>query len=313
MIHTNPINDSKFQFHEYCGFCKNRCEDVTISSDYILVTNIWNEKENIEQTFDWISMQTKKPRIWLWIDDGSADGSKNEIERCQTKLPETEFWVESMPSKTIGNLDTIGVAYQKILPALIKKIDQSGVEYFAVMDVDTEPCPNYFPRLIWLLERYQKIGVVAGIPLGEVGKRRVKLPMGGGKVVRWSIVRQIQEYWDIAPDTLLNIKALARGYTLRTFRVPLRLERPTTGFSSKGVFRLGRLNYYVGRPFWAVFFRALRRLFLRDHGTQMMRGYLYERKRGTWNCTDPDVLKYYGRGSNPISALIDVIRYVGNE
>ncbi|MHA1927392.1 MAG: hypothetical protein ACTSV2_02305, partial [Candidatus Thorarchaeota archaeon] len=121
----------------------------------------------------------------------------------------------------------------------------------------------------------------------------------------------IKRYWDIAPDTLLNIKALANGFQLKTWQVPMNLDRLTTGFSSKGVFRQGRLQYYVGRPFWAVFFRALRRLFLKQHGTQMLKGYLFERRKGTWKFEDPDVRDFYNKGRNPISAFLDIIRFAG--
>ncbi|MFQ5885165.1 MAG: hypothetical protein ACE5IO_08720, partial [Thermoplasmata archaeon] len=111
-------------------------------------------------------------------------------------------------------------------------------------------------------------------------------------------------------DTLLNIKALAQGYSVKTWPVPMNVDRMTAGFTKKGVFRQGRLNYYVGRPFWALLMRAIRRLVLRQYGTQMLRGYLYERRRGVWRFRDPDVESFYGKGRDPITALIDMLRFV---
>jgi glycosyltransferase involved in cell wall biosynthesis len=247
----------------------------------------------------------------LWINDGSTDNSEDVIRECISLVPEIDVWIETMPPKIKGNLDTIGRAYDCTLPRIKDMIEKTGIRYVGIMDLDNNPCPNYNARLLWLMQKYSKIGAAAGIPLGEVGKRRVGLPMGGGKFIRWSIVREIEKYWDIAPDTLFNIKALSLGYSVKTFRVPMKIDRLTRAFSKKGVFRQGRLSYYVGRPFWAVLLRSIRRLLLLQFGTQMLKGYFYERKRGTWRFNDPDVARFYGRGNNPITAVLEMFSFVG--
>lgn len=300
-----------FPYHEHCGFCKNECKKIEVGSDFLLITNIWNEHDNIRKTFRRVSTQNKKPKVWLWIDDGSTDGSGDVIKECASLLPDVEIWIETMPSKPKGNLDTIGRAYDRILPQLRDRVNQVGVSYIGVMDIDNDPCPNYFARLLWLLDRHPRIGAAAGIPLGEVGKRHVGLPMGAGKVVRWSIVRRIDRYWDLAPDTLFNIKALSFGYVVKTFPIPMRLDRLTKGFTKNGAFRQGRLSYYVGRPFWGVLFRSLRRLLISQYGTEMLKGYFYEWRRGTWRFDDPDTTRFYGKGRNPISALLEMSSYAG--
>ena len=299
--------ESDFPFFQYCAFCETECEQVEIDHTYLLITNIWNERNNIVKAFQRVSAQSKKPKVWLWIDDGSTDESEAVIRESTSLLPDVDVWIETMPPKMKGNMDTIGRAYDRILPRLRDKIDQTGISYIGIMDLDNNPCPNYNARLLWLMQKYPRLGAAAGIPLGEVGKRRVGLPMGGGKFIRWVIVKKIEKYWDIAPDTLFNIKALSLGYSVKTFQVPMKIDRLTKGFSKKGVFRLGRLNYYVGRRFWGVLFRSIRRLFLRQFGTQMLKGYFYERTRGTWKFIDTDVAQFYGKGNNPITALLEMV------
>ncbi len=299
----------EFPYHQHCGYCDDHCIDIESNSSFLLITNFWNEFDNIEKFFQRISQQTSKPKVWLWIDDGSTDGSSEEVKRLSNSIPGVEVWLEVLPTKLKGNLDTIGRVYDLTLPKLIERINKYKVDYIAIMDVDNDPCRNYCARLMWLLDKFPEVGAAAGIPIGEEDMRRVGLPMGGGKFIRWSIMRKITRYWDIAPDTLLNIKALASGYKLKTWQVPMNLDELTTGFTSKGVFRQGRLNYYVGRPFWAVFYRALRRVLLRQHGTQLMRGYFQERMRNTWRFHDPDTEWFFGKGGNPISGLLDVLRY----
>jgi len=311
MPQTDRTQEPSFHFHKYCEYCKTECEFIEVTSDYMLITNFWNEFDNIERFFHRIAQQSIKPKVWLWIDDGSTDGSADEVRRLTKSIPGVEVWLEVMPVKLKGNLDTLGRAYDQTLPRLLKTIDEYEIDYAAIMDVDNDPCQNYCARMMWLLDNHPEVGAAAGIPVGEEDKRKVGLPMGGGKFIRWSIMKTITKYWDIAPDTLLNIKALANGYILRTWPVPMNLDRLTTGFTSKGVFRQGRLQYYVGRPFWPVFFRALRRLLLRQHGTQMLRGYLLERKRGTWRFDDRDVCTFFNKGRNPLSAFQDMIRFSG--
>ena len=296
--------------HQNCGYCDDHCTDIVSTSSFLLITNFWNEHDNIERFFQRISRQSIKPKVWLWIDDGSTDDSSEEVRRLSNSIPGVEVWLEILPTKVKGNLDTIGRAYNRTLPRLIERIDKYQVDYAAIMDVDNDPCRNYCARMMWLLDRSPKVGAASGTPIGEEDKRKAGLPMGGGKFIRWVIMRKITRYWDLAPDTLLNIKALANGYKLKTWPVPMNLDVLSTGFTSKGVFRQGRLNYYVGRPFWAVFFRALRRFLLRQDGSQFMRGYLHEKMRGTWRFKgDSDTEWFYGKGKNPVSGLLDVLGY----
>ncbi|MHA1903107.1 MAG: glycosyltransferase [Candidatus Thorarchaeota archaeon] len=272
-----------------------------------MFTNIWNEKELIERLFNRISQQTAKPVVWVWIDDGSTDGSSDEVKRLSRSIEETEVWLEIQPMKKKGNLDTIGVAYNQTLPRLIDRINELNIDYAVIMDVDNDPCPNYCSRLMNLMNNAPEVGAATGIAIGEESKLKAGLPMGAGKFIRWSIMKTITKYWDIAPDTLLNIKALSKGYKLKTWPVPMNLDEPTTGFTSKGVFRQGRLNYYIGRPFWALFLRALRRFIIRQHGTQMLRGYLQERRRGTWRFNDSDTNRFYKTGTSPLDAIMEMI------
>ena len=308
---ANNLNDP-FSFHRYCRYCSTSCTKIETDSNLLLITNIWNEQDNIGKLFKRISEQTKKPKVWLWIDDGSTDESVNRIQMLADSIHGVEIWIETMPSKRVGNLDTIGRAYHATLPRLRDRIDRVGIDYVSIVDVDNHPCPNYFARMIWLMDDNPEVGAASGLPTTEIGMRKAGLPMGGGKMIRWKIMRDVTQYWDIAPDTLLNIKALSKGYKLKIWKVPLKPDAPTAAFSSKGVFRQGRLSYYVGRPFWGVLMRSIRRLLLREHGAQMLRGYLFERQRGVWRFNDPDVLRFYNRGTNPISALIELLSFIGN-
>jgi biofilm PGA synthesis N-glycosyltransferase PgaC len=305
-------NRREFPFHHYCEFCRNECESPCISdAEYVHVTNVWNGRENIERAFRRLVRQTKLPRVWLWIDDGSVDGTSEEILRVAKMYPQFEIWLEKMPPKTKGNLNTIGRAYTAIMPRVIDRLDSLGIKYFTIQDVDTEACPNYFARVIWLMDNDPTLGACSGTVIGEETALEAGMPMGGLKVVRWSIVREIRKYWTLSPDTFLNIRALKKGYQLKIWRIPVKQDTPAYGTTEKGMFYQGQLNYFIGRPFLGVLIRAIRRVILRRYGTSMLRGYLFERVRGTWRCDDPDVTRFFGHGKPWPWIIVNLIRTKG--
>ncbi|RDE17844.1 MAG: hypothetical protein C4K49_00895 [Candidatus Thorarchaeota archaeon] len=293
------------RFEKHCMFCSASCTPPDdVRGRYVLVSNVWNEERQIHLMFERVARQTWKPMAWVFMDDGSVDGTYDAILRGSRQNRSIPVWVERMPPKTKPNFFTLGRTHEIILGKLRARIDELHVDYMAILDADTEPCPNYFARLCNVLDENPDLGAVSGEPIEEPGSRIAGQPMNSGKLIRWSVVRSIGEYWDFCPDTFYNIKALANGYRLKVMRVPVHLTRPTTSQSPQGVFRQGRLAYYAGRPFAGVLLRSIRRLVLRQHGTEMLRGYLSEVRRGTWRCTDQDVLRFYARDSIPLPRIL---------
>ncbi len=255
--------------------------------------------------------QSRKPLVWLWIDDGSTDGTYEEIKHLSEEHPELKVWVERMPMKEQGNLNTIGNAYTEHMPGFIKRLRGQSVDYYAIQDVGTQPCPNYYARIMHLMDEHPEIGASSGYVIGEERARESGMPMGDCKVTRWEIIREIEEYWPLSPDTFVNIKTLKRGCRLKIWAIPVFQDEPSFGTTARGMFYQGQLNYFVGRPFLGVLLRALRRLFLRRHGTDMLRGYLYEREKQTWRCEDPDVLEFYGHGQSPLWVIWNLLKTRG--
>ncbi len=304
--------ESDFAFHLHCDYCHDHCEKPSkFSANYVLVTNVWNERDKIELAFQRMSRQSVKPVVWLWIDDGSVDDTFEEIVRLSMNYPELNVWIERMPMKEKGDLNTIGNAYTKHMPEFIRKNKDKTIHYYAIQDVGTRPCPHYYERVMSLMDECPEIGSSAGYMVGEEKARESGMPMGDCKVTRWNIIKNIEKYWSLSPDTYVNIKSLKNGYKLKIWRVPVIQDEPTFGITANGLFYQGQLNYYIGRPFLGILLRALRRIFLRRYGTQMLRGYFYERNRGTWRCNDPDITSFYGLGKSPIWVIVNLVRTQG--
>lgn len=251
----------------------------------MILTNVWNEEDRIPDLVKIIDQQTLRPKLWFWIDDGSTDGSYDAITNARTTIPIKIF---QMPKKIKGELDTIGIAHSQIHP-IIKNLD---FDYLGIADADIILDPDYFEKMCGIMDQDPRIGTLSAQSRSDK-KRNPIDPMGGGKVVRWSVIRSIDQYWDIAPDTYLNIKANAIGLKSIALQDYFIDASPTQIFTPKGRFRYGRRMFYVGRPLILVIYQALRFASKRDHATDYLRGYWQERSKGSWRCLDPDVKYHY--------------------
>lgn len=259
-------------------------------SDYILLTKFWNERERIPSVVETVSMQTKKPIIWLLIDDGSTDGSGNIFKDLVDSIGIKPL-LYSMPAKEKGNLDMVGHAYTRAIQRHKAEMAKEDPDYLAMLDVDSRLETDYFSRILNIMDSNGKLGCAAGQILGEESKSNS--PRGSGKVIRWVIVKSIDRFWDLDADTFFNIKALKMGYSLKVVKDARIRAEPSAAFSKKGVYRLGRVGYYKGKHPLLMFQKTLTLLAKRYYSTEYLRGYFHEWLRGTWHCEDSDVRYYY--------------------
>ena len=256
--------------------------------NYTIITNFYfpsdttdDDYTELKECIKNVAAQSPRPVGWIFIDDGSNDDSYGRAWALLTCfLHDIDAEVIGMPVKEKGNLDTIGHGWTKMqqyLPHLFPS------DYIALIDFDDRFPQDYFARLIDYLEDDPKLGCVAGIYDGRVPKRATE-PQGGGKLIRRSIVESIKEYWDLAPDTLFNIKSRAAGYHALSVDVPFWTTRPVSLFSESGQYRYGRRLHYRRTSLPLVLYIALRS----KHTLQVLRGY-WNAWRSGWRCHDPDV------------------------
>jgi biofilm PGA synthesis N-glycosyltransferase PgaC len=254
---------------------------------YVLVTNIFNEEERIQQFVENIANQTLRPTFWVWIDDGSSDQGLAIAEK-ETARYGIKIITFKLPVKKRGNLDTIGRAWNKAHNYIVSNLKAN---YISIVDVDTEFPEHFFQDMILYMEENPDVGVASGKIKG-VEFSSMKVPMGLGKIVRWDVLLSFSKYWDLAPDSFLNIKALSLGYRIVVRDVFVH-SNPMTIYSPIGRFRYGRRAYYVGRTLIMVLLEGIRFALHGEHGSQYLRGYWSEWSRGKWRCDDPDVRYFY--------------------
>jgi len=254
-------------------------------STYLLITNVWNEQDSIPSLFKTIENQTHRPAIWVWIDDGSTDNSSSVIrkEGAKSSIPIQIF---NLPPKKKGSLDTLGRAYNFIHSDIKESIN---VDYMSIADVDCTFPIDYYKLVCDYLDEHPNVGACAGQMKGEAKRDK---PMGAGKLVRWSIFKQIDEFWDLAPDSFLNIITLSLGYDLVTID-DLEIDAEITNiFTKRGRFRYGRVNFYIGMNFFRVLQLSLMMTLKKDDGVEFLRGYFQEWGKNTWT-TENKTIRYF--------------------
>ena len=252
-------------------------------ADYVLITKFYNERVRLPLLIRNISAQTLRPKVFVFFNDGSNDGSGDVAEEEATRFG-LECAVVTMPPKAKGNMDTLGRVWNKAQPLLLELLQD--IPYAATTDVDTLFPACYFEDMISYLESHQDVGVVAGHVVGEP---RRTFPMFTGTVFRARIITAIKKYWEVSTESFISVKALKMGYKLK-IREEMKVKSPPTHLRTwKGRFRAGRLAYYTGTSLTYVIMKGISR---RD--PQYLRGYWSERSRGIWQSEDEDILRYYG-------------------
>lgn len=259
--------------------------------DYLLCTNIYNERDRIEDTFKMVSEFSLQPKKWLWIVDGSTDGSELEIERCAF-LYDINVECFILPPKDTGSLRTLGKAYNAAFDGLGTKDEE--YDFMMVIDVDNKFYRHYPLGIARMFSNHENMGVISGY---NKDSPKLKMPQGNGKAIRWEIVQDIHQFWEPAIDTMLNIKTQAWGYDwgYLTGRHGL-IEGPPANrnITSAGAHHAGWFWYYVSGKMWEAFKRMGYRMLKGRHGIAFMRGFLEGRRIGS-KSDDPDVIRFYGR------------------
>ena len=261
-------------------------------SKILAVTEYYNEVKNIPGLVESVSQQTILPMKWLIINDGSKDNS-TEIFIESLEAHDLSYELVEMPPKAKPDANLKGVAFQDIEILNPKLSSPSEFNFVIKLDADTR-LPSYYTEFCQrVMEWFPEIGVMAGRIIGEKGGQ---IPMGTGKFVRWDVVRTTaNNYWDLDPDTLWNIKSVMTGMRLLIVEdLLLSVTRPTQISGPRGIYDYGRRMYYIKTHPLLVFYEALGLLKKESSMVQFLRGYIHELARGEWQFDDPDVHYFYG-------------------
>jgi poly-beta-1,6-N-acetyl-D-glucosamine synthase len=234
----------------------------------LLITPARNEAAHLERTVRAVAAQTRKPDLWLIVDDGSDDETPQLLARLAEEVPFLE--VRRAPSRGAGaEEDGLALAAEAIaFNAALASVDLAGFSHIGKLDADVELSPEYFERLLSRFHTEPQLGVAGGVLLERSGRawEPTKIP---AHHVRGALKLYSRECFEaiggieerLGWDTIDETYARMRGFTTRSLSgVTARHHRPvaTRGGTLRGRARHGQCAYILRYDAWWVILRSFK-------------------------------------------------------
>jgi len=275
---------------------------------YVLTTPARNEREALPALLAGMQAQELRPLVWLIVDDGSDDGSRQWLEQARAGCDFLE--IAQAPE-----------AADEYLGAHVARIKRWGLEQAlararrrgltprcaGVLDADIELPPEHYRALVSAFSENPKLGVVSSLLQAREGERsfvepfqRADLPRGPTQFFR---VECLEAMGGLPPwpsfDSIANVKARALGYETRLLPWVLATHRRETAARyghAQGYARKGRYAWFLGLHPLLVLARGAAYTSRRPHhaGYHFLRGYLQSALAREQRCPDPVVRRHYG-------------------
>lgn len=274
----------------------------------MLTTPARNERAGLPALVESLAAQHLKPLVWLIVDDGSDDGSREWLEDAARRIDYLE--VVSAPEAAD---EYLGAHVARIkrwgLEQAIARAEQRGSAPAAagVLDADIELPAQHYAALLAALTENPKLGVVSSVLQAHDGDRsalepfqRADLPRGPTQFFR---IECLDAIGGLPPwpsfDSIANVKARALGYETRVLTDVVATHRRETASRyghAQGYARKGRYAWFLGlHPLLVLARGAAYGRRLPDHaGFHFLKGYVTSALGREPRCPDPVVRRHYG-------------------
>jgi poly-beta-1,6-N-acetyl-D-glucosamine synthase len=232
----------------------------------LLVTPAWNEAAHLERTVRAVAAQTRKPDLWLVVDDGSDDATPEILARLQEEVDFLKV-LPGPPQSLEESDDRLAIAAEaRAFNSALDSVDLDRYDFVGKLDADVELEPDYFERLLARFATEPELGIAGGTLLEDDGRgwRVTKVPeyhvRGALKLYRRVCLERIGGIEErLGWDTIDETYARMHGYTTRSLPdLVARHHRPvaTRGGALRGRARHGRCAYVLRYPAWWVALRS---------------------------------------------------------
>jgi poly-beta-1,6-N-acetyl-D-glucosamine synthase len=239
---------------------------VGMEQRLLVVSPVHNEAAHFERIALALAAQTRRPDLWVVVEDQSSDETPRILARLSQRLDFMSV-IETPPPEAEAGTPKDRLAIAKPPRAFNLGLDSAGWRNFthiAKLDGDVELPPRYFELLLDEFARDPALGLAGGSLQEREGDGWSDVPTGSDYHVRGGLkcysrecleaIGGIQER--LAWDAIDEIYARMRGYKTRTIpRLAARHHRPTA--SADGILR-GRARHgraaHITRftPTWVI-------------------------------------------------------------
>ncbi len=276
----------------------------------MLTTPVRDERAILPDLVSHLDRLVPLPALWLVVDDGSTDGSREWLEQQAASRP----WMVVKPAPEpadeylgghVARIKRWGLSQARALASARGE----PPAFAGVIDADILVPPEHYARLIASLEEDPRLGVVSSAiasrgPAGDAPStdrfQRTDEPRGGTQFFR---VTCLDDIGGLPPwpgfDGAANVKARARGWRthLLTDVVAVQQRAMAARFGVEaGYERRGRYAWFLGvHPLLVVGRAAAYTATVSPGaGARFLGGWLSDAVRRRPRCPDPDVRREYG-------------------
>lgn len=145
----------------------------------LIVSPVRNEAPHLERIARSLAAQTRRPDLWVVVDDGSQDGTRDVLDALAGEIPFMR--VHSTPAEY-----TVAVSGDRLAAAAAPRAFNYGLRsaggadgftHIGKLDGDTELPPDYFERLLDEFRADPRLGIGGGVRLEPNGDGWRMLPI----------------------------------------------------------------------------------------------------------------------------------------
>ena len=233
------------------------------TENYLLITTAYNEEPFIQGLVQSVVSQTVRPAAWIIVNDGSTDGTSEELEQHAAEHSFVTVLQRPVTTK-LGYLSKV-----EALNLALDNANRFTVDFVGVLDADVSMGPRYFEELLRRFEASPELGLAGGSIFEKNGhgyrRHRVNRNSVSGAVqfYRAEVIRQVTPFRPFehgGEDAACEILTRAAGWRTQTFRdlrvyhhKPVGLGPRKTHIGKR--FRKGMMFYDLG---YAPLFHAAR-------------------------------------------------------
>ncbi len=198
-----------------------------VTERLLIVSPVRNEAAHIERIARSVGAQTVPPAVWMVVDDGSDDGTRERLEALAAEIPCLRL-VSTPADFTVsatGDRLAAAAAPRAFNFGLRAAGGPDGFTHIGKLDGDTELPPDYFERLLAEFRADPTLGIGGGVrlePDGADGWRSLPIPRshvpGALKLYTAPCFDAIGGMLEILGwDAIDETYARMRGYATRSF------------------------------------------------------------------------------------------------
>ncbi|MBR9774821.1 MAG: glycosyltransferase family 2 protein [Cytophagales bacterium] len=271
-----------------------------------IVTPAKNEAKNIPKLVGSMAEQTKRPDLWIFINDGSTDNTvevfEEEIKKHGAAFKNTR--IQLVNYEDVDQSYALGPKYSRIIKFGLNKIlsleKDFKYEYVGILDSDVFPENVYYEVLLKKFENNPKLGIASASKQQEDYGNEIitsyvnkSFAPSGFRVWRRACLDQTDYSISISQDSVSAARAIMLGWKVKSFpelEVSLRQRGAKFGFEY-----YGKSAYMRHVPYLYVLAGAARMYLLgkKDDARQYINGYKESAKNNIDRIEDPLAIKYY--------------------